>query len=86
MRAIRSEVLEQVADSSQLERAIAARATLRRVRLLSDDLPKPLREVVILAWFDGQDYNEIASRMRIPKATVKTRVMRARAQIAKALT
>ena len=75
------ETLHRVADPRRSEDALAARETLRQVRLLIEKLPANQREIVELAWLEQKDYREIAARLRIPEATVKTRIMRARARL-----
>lgn len=59
-----------------------------RVRFLLEalaDLPDELAEVVILRDLDGLDYREIGDFLRLPDGTVKSRLNRARIELAKAI-
>jgi RNA polymerase sigma-70 factor (ECF subfamily) len=57
-----------------------------RVRMLLDaigDLPDELAEVVMLRDLDGLDYREIGDLLKLPDGTVKSRLNRARIELAK---
>ncbi len=57
-----------------------------RVRLLLDaiaELPDELAEVVILRDLDGLDYREIGDLLRLADGTVKSRLNRARIELAR---
>jgi len=59
-----------------------------RVRFLLEalaDLPDELAEVVILRDLDGLDYREIGDFLRLPDGTVKSRLNRARIELAKVI-
>jgi RNA polymerase sigma-70 factor (ECF subfamily) len=59
-----------------------------RVRFLIEalaELPDELAEVVILRDLDGLDYREIGDFLRLPDGTVKSRLNRARIELAKAI-
>ncbi len=59
-----------------------------RVRFLLEalaDLPDELAEVVILRDLDGLDYREIGDFLRLPDGTVKSRLNRARIELAKTI-
>ncbi len=59
-----------------------------RVRFLLEalaDLPDELAEVVILRDLDGLDYREIGDFLQLPDGTVKSRLNRARIELAKAI-
>ena len=61
----------------------AEAAELRRaVRAAVDGLPDLLREVVVLAYFQGLKYQEIADVLDIPLGTVKSRLHAALAKLA----
>ena len=60
----------------------------QRVRMLLDaigELPDELAEVVQLRDLDGLDYREIAELLSLPDGTVKSRLNRARIELAKVL-
>ena len=48
-----------------------------------DDMPKRLRIVFEAREFDGLEYEEIASRLGMLVGTVKSRLFRARARLAR---
>jgi RNA polymerase sigma-70 factor (ECF subfamily) len=75
------EYLHAVPDESDLEREVDARAELRRVEALLARLPADLAEVIRLAFVEGLEYAEIASRMGVSEGTIKSRVSRARRQL-----
>lgn len=56
------------------------RALLRR---LIDGLPEELRQPLVLSAMEGMTSREVAAVMGIPEGTVRTRVMRARAELKK---
>jgi len=60
----------------------------QRVRFLLEalaDLPDELAEVVMLRDLDGLDYREIGDFLKLPDGTVKSRLNRARIELAKAI-
>lgn len=46
----------------------------RRVRQTVEELPEPFREVILLAYFQGFPYRDIAEMLAIPLGTVKSRL------------
>jgi RNA polymerase sigma-70 factor (ECF subfamily) len=61
---------------------IAAREQLRRrVADAVQALDEPYRTAVWLRWFEDLDAHEVAARMAVPVATVRTRLQRANAQL-----
>jgi len=67
---------EQMSEQAELEHAI---------QHCLDDLPIDYRSVVILADIQGMDYNEVASSLRKPLGTVKSRLARARLRLRECL-
>jgi RNA polymerase sigma factor (sigma-70 family) len=62
-------------SSRQVEGGLAEAATrLARVRAALTELPEPLREPLLLAYFGGYTQREVASLLDVPLATVKTRM------------
>ena len=57
------------------------RVTLMEVQDLSQGLQRPLQDAVELVFFAGLTYQEAARRLNIPRATVGTRLLRARRQL-----
>lgn len=63
-----------------------SRITTDDVRRAVAELPEDLRAVYQLFALDGRSYNEVAEQLGIPKATVGTRLSRARARLKELLT
>lgn len=53
---------------------IEGEETRRQVRELVDGLPQAMREVLLLAYFHGFSYKQIAEMLDIPLGTVKSRL------------
>jgi RNA polymerase sigma-70 factor, ECF subfamily len=76
----------QVRDEGpQPDASLAVRDTQRVVQTAIQRLRPDLREVVILRDLQDLDYSEIAALLRIPEGTVKSRISRARAELARIL-
>ena len=60
--------------------------TTEDVRRAADRLPDDLREVYVMFALEGRSYIEVAGALGIPKATVGTRLSRARARLKQLLT
>lgn len=54
--------------------AVSARERQERIRATVDALPDLLRQVLILAYYQGMKYREIADLLGIPVGTVKSRL------------
>jgi RNA polymerase sigma-70 factor (ECF subfamily) len=51
------------------------------MRRLIEALPETLRQPLLLSAIDGLRSNEVAQMLGIPEGTVRTRLMRARAEL-----
>jgi RNA polymerase sigma-70 factor (ECF subfamily) len=67
---------EQKAEAGELEHAI---------QHCLDALPTDFRTVVVLADVQGLDYTEVASAIRVPLGTIKSRLARARLRLRECL-
>ena len=67
--------------ASELERDMVRRALRRAV----NDLPRGQRGAFVLRELEGLDYRDIASRLRVPIGTVRSRLSRARQALRDAL-
>ena len=67
---------DQVAEADELEHAI---------QHCLDNLPVEFKTVVVMADIQGMDYSEVASSVRIPLGTVKSRLARARLRLQECL-
>jgi RNA polymerase sigma-70 factor (ECF subfamily) len=77
---------EQIADKGQTPDArMQSRETGKAVHLALQKLSPELREAVILRDLQDMDYKEIAAVLRVPEGTVKSRINRGRAELARLL-
>lgn len=53
----------------------------RRLALLATNLPEPYRETILLRYFEGLEPQDIAGRLQVPAATIRTRVRRGLEQL-----
>jgi RNA polymerase sigma-70 factor, ECF subfamily len=67
---------EQKLEAAELEHAI---------RHCLENLPVDFRTVVVLADIQGLDYVEVASAVRVPLGTIKSRLARARLRLRECL-
>ena len=65
--------------------ALAAKADHAAIRAAVAELSEPLKEVVILRYFEGLQLEEIATTLSLPLGTVKSRLNYARAVLARQL-
>ena len=65
--------------------ALAAKADHAAIRVAVAELSEPLKEVVILRYFEGLQIEEIATTLALPLGTVKSRLNYARAVLARRL-
>src|SRR5204862_3617656 len=56
-----------------------------RVRQALEELPPPLREVIVLRELEGLSYHDIATVAAVPLGTVMSRLSRGRAQLQRQL-
>ncbi len=77
---------EQIADRGAApDAAVESRETREMVHLALQKLSPELREAVILRDLQDMDYREIATVLRVPEGTVKSRINRGRAELARLL-
>jgi RNA polymerase sigma-70 factor, ECF subfamily len=67
------------------ESVAASREFERRLTAALDELPEKLRLVMVLAGIEGYSMRELALLLRLPEATVKSRIRLARARLAERL-
>lgn len=83
-RFLSDDAVSQLLAASEDPQADAVRR--ERVRFLLEavgDLPDELAEVVMLRDLDGLDYREIGDFLKLPDGTVKSRLNRARIELAR---
>jgi len=79
------DVISRVPETRSAATQMGARHDLRRVAEAMERLPRDQREALELAVIEGLEPDEIASRQRISRDTVKTRVSRARRNLRRML-
>jgi RNA polymerase sigma-70 factor (ECF subfamily) len=70
--------------ASNTEALLQSRSDLRRLDLLVEALPAPLREVIVLRELHELGYREIAEVTGVPIGTVMSRLHRARSALRRA--
>jgi RNA polymerase sigma-70 factor (ECF subfamily) len=76
----------QIADTGlPPDAAVQSRETREMVHLALQKLSPELREAVILRDLQDMDYREIATALKVPEGTVKSRINRGRAELARLL-
>jgi RNA polymerase sigma-70 factor (ECF subfamily) len=81
VRVADDEALTRFPDPAQQDETLRARQELARLVRAIERLPVGHRDVLRLAFIEGCSYPEIAERLAISEANVKTRVNRARARL-----
>lgn len=76
---------EIVSAAQNTEELVASREFERRLNEEVDSLPEKLRIVMIMAAIEGYDTREVATLLRLPEATVKSRLRLARKRLAEKL-
>jgi RNA polymerase sigma-70 factor (ECF subfamily) len=77
---------ERIEDQSPSPQArMASQETQRMVQQALQKVSPDLREAVILRDLQDMDYKEIASALKVPEGTVKSRINRGRAELARLL-
>jgi RNA polymerase sigma-70 factor (ECF subfamily) len=77
---------DQIADKGMSQDArVQSRETSETVHRALQKLSPELREVVILRDLQDMDYREIAGVLKVPEGTVKSRINRGRAELARLL-
>jgi len=76
---------ESLAASARPDGMVAGREASEILQTALQKLSPELRESVILRDLEGMEYREISEVLRIPEGTVKSRLNRGRAELAKVL-
>lgn len=76
---------ERTAASAQPERMLAGREASEALQAALGRLSPDLREAVILRDLQEMEYREIAEVLKVPEGTVKSRINRGRAELARVL-
>jgi RNA polymerase sigma-70 factor (ECF subfamily) len=73
--------LELAAAGPNPEQAAVAGSERALMRSLVEALPETLRQALVLSAVEGMRSNQVAAILEIPEGTVRTRVMRAKAEL-----
>lgn len=73
-QALPEERPEAAGDEALPDEALAEKQRQVRVRAALAELPPEQREVVLLSYVEGLSHAEIATRLRVPVGTVKSRI------------
>jgi len=83
---VRHEAKAQSAGHTETPEALTSDASEReKVRRALDKLPEAQRNTLVIAFFEGLSYPEIAEREGVPLGTIKSRAARAIASLREAL-
>jgi len=82
---IEDQILVAEANTAAPDRVLAGRETSEILQAALQKLSPELREAVILRDLQEMEYREIAQVLRIPEGTVKSRINRGRAELARVL-
>ena len=83
--AFNEEIHDRGDDSSNPEQLALRKSEQVSVRQALEELPLPLREVVVLRELEGMSYQEIATLTELPMGTVMSRLSRGRQQLQRRL-
>jgi len=83
--AFNEEIHDRGDESSNPEQLALRRSEQVSVRQALEDLPLPLREVIVLRELEGMSYQEIATLTELPIGTVMSRLSRGRQQLQRRL-
>lgn len=75
--------LQEPSEEALPDEAVAEKQRQTRIRALLAELPADQREVVGLSYLEGLSHSEIATRLRMPVGTVKSRMRLAYQKIRK---
>ena len=79
------EILEKVAVANRCEERLDAKKRQKIILQAVDNLPAPLRKIVVWYEFEEMPYAKIAQKLGIPEGTVKSRLSSARKILAEQL-
>lgn len=76
------ETLQSKPAKDNVEYSFETKLRRKRVAEAIMSLKPKLQEVIVLYEIDGLDYNEIADKLKCPQGTVKSRIFKARQELA----
>lgn len=82
---LQGEIIEKVSVTPKYEEKIDKKKRQKIILKAVDELPKELRQVIILYEFEEKPYKEIADKLKIAEGTVKSRLFNARKILAQKL-
>lgn len=82
---LQGEIIEKVSVNPKYEEKLDKKKRQKIILKAVDELPKELRQVIILYEFEEKTYKEIAEKLNIAEGTVKSRLFNARKILAQKL-
>lgn len=71
-------IMESVCDVKTPEKIVNSKQRQKLILKAVDELPKKMKEVIILFEFEEKTYEEISQKLKVPVGTVKSRLFCAR--------
>ena len=71
-------VINDIKDSKTPEKVLDSKQRQKKILKAVDELPKKMKEVIVLYEFEQKSYEEISQKLKIPVGTVKSRLYCAR--------
>ncbi len=71
-------VINDIQDTKTPEKVLDSKQRQKRILKAVDELPKKMKEVIVLYEFEQKSYDEISQKLKIPVGTVKSRLYCAR--------
>ena len=72
------DTISNVKSSDYPEKILDTKLRQKLILKAVDNLPKNLRQVVVLYEFEGNSYEQIAKKLKVPEGTIKSRLYKAR--------
>ena len=72
------DIINEIKDTKTPEQILNSKQRQKMILKAVDELPKKMRDVIILYEFEQKSYDEISQKLKIPKGTVKSRLFCAR--------
>lgn len=71
-------VINDIQDTKTPDKVLDSKQRQKRILKAVDELPKKMKEVIVLYEFEQKSYDEISQKLKIPVGTVKSRLYCAR--------
>jgi len=75
------DIFESIASNIDIEKELIRKEDGKSIRKAVDLLPDKYKDILILKFFEGQNYDSISDILQIPPGTVATRINRGKKQL-----